>query len=149
MIKAFAQRSSSSILIQTRSHAQKLCVLSERHKTDYSKADPPDCASFLRTVSMTWPLRAALVINSSTCLWDLPLTGTPSMQSSSSPARRRPSFSAAPSGTMAPMYTCVGRRIWVADLHRRKIDTLETLCLPACCLLIKNFSSLTFYFKYW
>lgn len=76
------------------------------------RADAPESSSFLRTVSMTWPLRAALVISSSTCLWDLPLTGTPSIQISSSPARRRPSFSAAPSGTMAPMYTCRSSRTW-------------------------------------
>lgn len=69
----------------------------------------PVYASFLRTVSMTWPFRAALVISSNTCLWDFPLTGKPSMQSSSSPARSRPSFSAAPSGTIAPMYTWRGK----------------------------------------
>lgn len=85
--------------------SQRSSLLEELHKHSKTLSHSPVWASFLRTVSRTCPLRAALVISSSTCLWDLPFTGTPSIHMSSSPARRRPSFSAAPRGTMAPMYT--------------------------------------------
>lgn len=74
--------------------------------------------TFLRTVSITWPLRAALVIRSKTCLCERPLTITPSMPISSSPALRRPSFSAAPLGTMAPMYTW-GNTFWYGVNNRQ------------------------------
>lgn len=83
----------------------------------------PVCVRFLRTVNMTCPLRAALVISSSTCLWDLPLTGTPSIHMSSSPARRRPSFSAAPRGTMAPMYTWRRQKGRYDDIYLRHSNT--------------------------
>lgn len=90
-------------LFHSKQHWFVLPALGSVFPFTFPSLHSPVGSTFLLTVRLTCPFRAALCIRSITYRWVLPATGIPSTYTSSSPGWRRPSLSAEPMAITAPM----------------------------------------------